>query len=163
MQETTFCNGEIEGIHPRRLKVHQDARGWLVELFRQDEIAKELWPVMAYVSQTAPGIVRGPHEHRDQSDHFVFIGSSTFRLYLWDNRPSSPTYRVRMCLEFPEGEVWAVVIPPGVVHAYRNVGSGPGLVFNCPNRLYAGWGRQAPVDEIRHEERPDHPFQIDGW
>jgi dTDP-4-dehydrorhamnose 3,5-epimerase len=71
MQETTFCNGEIDGIHPRRLKVHQDARGWLAELFRQDEIAEELWPVMAYVSQTAPGIVRGPHEHRDQSDHRV--------------------------------------------------------------------------------------------
>jgi dTDP-4-dehydrorhamnose 3,5-epimerase len=46
----------------------------------------------------------------------------------------------------------AVWIPPGVVHAYRNIGEVPGLVFNAPNRLYAGWGKHEPVDEIRHEE-----------
>jgi hypothetical protein len=28
-----------------------------------------------------------------------------------------------------------------VVHAYRNVGDVPGLVFNAPNRLYVGWGK----------------------
>ena len=43
----------------------------------------------------------------------------------------------------------AVWIPPGVVHAYRNVGTIPGLVFNSPNRLYAGYGKREPVDEIR--------------
>jgi dTDP-4-dehydrorhamnose 3,5-epimerase len=46
----------------------------------------------------------------------------------------------------------AVWVPPGVVHAYRNVGTVPGLVINAPNRLYAGWGKGEPVDEIRHEE-----------
>jgi dTDP-4-dehydrorhamnose 3,5-epimerase len=35
------------------------------------------------------------------------------------------------------------------------------VVFNCANQLYKGEGRKEPVDEIRHESRPDSPFQMD--
>ena len=54
-----------------------------------------------------------------------------------------------------------LIIPPGVVHAYKNVGGAAGIVFNCPNRLYKGPGRKEPVDEIRHEEDPDSRFRLD--
>ena len=47
---------------------------------------------MAYISQTLPGIVRGPHEHNDQTDYFAFIGPSDFELTLWDARAESPTF-----------------------------------------------------------------------
>lgn len=55
----------------------------------------------------------------------------------------------------------AVTIPAGVVHAYKNVGNVAGWVINCPNRLYAGEGKKEPVDEIRHEDDPTGPFQLD--
>jgi len=55
----------------------------------------------------------------------------------------------------------AVIIPPGVVHAYRNVGSVPGLVFNGPNKLYKGLERKELVDEIRHEDDPNTRFRLD--
>ena len=54
-----------------------------------------------------------------------------------------------------------VLVPKGVVHAYKNVGKTDGLVINCPNRLYAGWERKEPVDEIRHEEDDGAPFRLD--
>jgi dTDP-4-dehydrorhamnose 3,5-epimerase len=54
-----------------------------------------------------------------------------------------------------------VLVPPGIVHAYKNVSPVPGLVFNAPNQLYAGWAKQEPVDEIRHEDLPDSPFVLD--
>ena len=73
------------------LKFFHDARGWLVELFRHDQIDPKFHPVMAYVSQTKPGVARGPHEHADQADYFCFTGPSTFRVYLWDARKDSPT------------------------------------------------------------------------
>ena len=60
-----------------------------------------------------------------------------------------------------ESEPAMLIIPPGVVHAYRNVGSGQGVVFNCPNRLYKGWGRKEPVDEIRHEDDAASPYRLD--
>jgi dTDP-4-dehydrorhamnose 3,5-epimerase len=34
-------------------------------------------------------------------------------------------------------------------------------VFNAANRLYGGWLKQEPVDEIRHEKDPGSPFQLD--
>ena len=82
----SYIDGEIEGVVMRPLKVFNDSRGWLVELFRQDELVQEWWPVMTYVSQTLPGVTRGPHEHVDQTDGFAFLGPSDFKLFLWDIR-----------------------------------------------------------------------------
>ena len=156
-----FTPGEIDGVVIKDLVRFSDRRGWLVELFRQDEIPPEFMPAMAYVSMTEPGIARGPHEHRDQADFFAFLGPSTFRLTLWDNRQSSSTYGVRQILEAGEEHPRSVIIPAGVVHAYKNVGGKQGMVLNYPNRLFAGWGKGEPVDEIRHENDPTSNFLLD--
>src|SRR4051812_28400874 len=76
---------DISGVLIRPLKRYQDARGWLTELFRDDELPDEFRPVMSYLSVTHAGVARGPHEHVDQTDGFAFIDGS-YRLYLWDNR-----------------------------------------------------------------------------
>lgn len=149
----------IDGVLVTPLRYHDDARGWLTEIYRDDEMPVR--PAMAYVSQTHPGVARGPHEHRDQTDVFVFMGPSNFRIYLWDRRTDSPT--VGRSMRFEAGADWParVVVPPGVVHAYRNVGESEGLVINCPDRLYAGAGRREPVDEIRWEDDPSGQYRLD--
>ncbi len=152
----------IAGIVITPLKKNIDGRGWLVELFRRDELPSSFFPAMSYISMTKPGITRGPHEHRDQSDLFCFTGPSTFRLYLWDNRQGSPTFGMECQYEFGENQTAAVIVPPGVVHAYKNIGSVDGLVFNAPDRLYAGPDKKEPVDEIRHEDKMDTEFRIDS-
>ena len=152
---------DIKGVIIRELKQYNDERGWLTELFRHDDLDAEFHPVMSYVSMTKPGVARGPHEHVHQSDLFCFIGPSTFRLYLWDNRSDSPTHRVKTTLDLGESNPALVVVPPGVVHAYRNIGDGEGIVYNAPNRLYAGEGRQEEVDEIRHEDDPGSLYALD--
>jgi dTDP-4-dehydrorhamnose 3,5-epimerase len=157
----TFTDGEIDGVVIRPLKFYHDSRGWLVELFRQDEVSQEYWPVMTYVSQTLPGVTRGPHEHVDQTDGFAFVGPSDFRLFMWDIRSASPTRSHRKVVVLGSTNPAAVWIPPGVVHAYRNIGKIPGLVFNAPNRLYAGWDKKQPVDEIRHEDSEAGSFPMD--
>lgn len=156
-----FVAGEIAGLVVRPLTVRTDARGWLVELFRHDELDTELWPRMAYASMTSPGVTRGPHEHRDQADGFAFFGPSDFRLYTWDIRPGSPTRGHCQTLVVGQSNPTAVWIPPGIVHAYRNIGAVAGLVFNAPNRLYAGWNKAEPVDEIRHEDADPDMFPMD--
>jgi dTDP-4-dehydrorhamnose 3,5-epimerase len=156
--EPLVRGGPLSRVEVLPARQHRDARGWLAEIFRVDEVEEILLPRMAYVSMTSPGAVRGPHEHRQQTDWFCFVGPSDFRLTLWDARQGSPTRGGRMVVECGEGRPGLVVIPPGVVHAYRNIGPGEGLVFNCPNRLYAGPGRREPVDEIRHEDAPGSPY-----
>jgi len=157
----TFIDGPIDGVIVRPLQPHADSRGWLIELYRADELPSPYRPVMAYVSETLPGVARGPHAHAEQTDYFAFLGPGEFTLYLWDLRPQSPTRWRRMKLVVGESNKQSVVVPPGVVHAYQNTGQVPGWVFNAPNRLYAGEGKRGPVDEIRHEDRPDSPCRVE--
>jgi dTDP-4-dehydrorhamnose 3,5-epimerase len=156
-----FRDGPIDGLVLEPLKQYSDQRGWLVELFRDDDLGATNRPVMAYVSMTLPGVARGPHEHREQADRFCILGPSSFKLYLWDNRTGSSTYRNRQCLVAGEENPLSIVIPPGVAHAYKNVGDQPGLVYNLPDQLYAGWQRKQPVDEVRYEDDPETPFVLD--
>ena len=147
----------ISGCRITPLTKFTDERGWLAEVFRHDELPPALHPAMGYLSLTHPGIARGPHEHVDQTDLFVFF-DGTFRLYLWDNRQDSPTLGHRQFVDVGRAHPVVAIVPPGVVHAYRNIGETDALIFNCPNQLYAGEGKRSPVDEIRHENADDSPF-----
>jgi dTDP-4-dehydrorhamnose 3,5-epimerase len=139
----------LPNVTIRSLNKFADSRGWLAEIFREDEIPAELMPAMSYISVTLPGVARGPHEHVDQTDLFVFF-SGAYELHLWENRPGQPpAYEVH---HVGEDNPAAIFVPPGVVHAYRNVGEKEAFVLNLPNRLYAGRGKSEPVDEIRHED-----------
>lgn len=156
-----FKQGSIGGVRVREIQKYLDERGWLAELFRHDDMAEEFYPQMGYISLSEPGAERGPHEHVNQADFFCFIGPSTFKLRLWDNRRESETYGNVMTLLVGEDNPKSVLVPKGVVHAYRNVGSAAGVVLNFPNRLYMGAGRREVVDAIRHEDDPHTIFRMD--
>ncbi|MGB2869343.1 MAG: dTDP-4-dehydrorhamnose 3,5-epimerase family protein [Bacteroidota bacterium] len=156
-----FKPGSIQGVTIKAMTKFSDKRGWLMEFFRTDEVDSKFFPAMAYISSTMPGLTRGPHEHRDQADFFCFPGPSTFRIYLWDGRKESPSYGSKMAFDVGQSSPTIIIVPPGVVHAYKNIGSVDGVVINLPNRLYAGTGRKEPVDEIRHENDPGSPYTID--
>lgn len=159
MAQSTFMVTEtgIEGVVVRPLARHADGRGWLAELFRADELPEGFFPAMGYLSVTRPGVARGPHEHEAQTDAFAFMDGS-YELHLWENRPGRPDAQAVLHLgrDFPA----VVIVPPGVVHAYRNVGGEEAFVLNFPDRLYGGHGRQEPVDEIRHEDAADSRFRL---
>lgn len=157
-----FKDADIKDVVVYPLKRFSDDRGWLAELFRHDEIADEFHPAMSYISLTKPLIQRGPHEHVNQADLFCFLGPGNFMMRMWDNRADSETFQNRMTLIVGEDNPQAVIVPKGIVHAYKNVSSDrDGMVINCPNRLYMGSGKSEPVDEIRHEDDPETPYTMD--
>lgn len=157
---TSWTEGAIEGVQIRPARKYRDARGWLAEMFRSDELPAPLMPAMAYVSSTRPGVARGPHEHLKQTDLFAFFGPGSLALKLWDNRPESPTYGKWMRLTVGEDNPAVVVVPPRVIHGYRNISAVDAWVINLPNDLYAGKGRKQPVDEVRYEDQKDSPFVL---
>lgn len=161
MSDNDFRKGSIHDVTIKPLTKFIDERGWLAELFREDETAPDQMPVMAYISMTQPGVARGPHEHLEQTDWFCFIGPSNFKLYLWDARKDSPSCGIKQVVYAGADSPRMVIVPPGVVHAYRNIGMENGIVFNAPNRLYAGAGKKSPVDEIRHEDAAGSPYSLD--
>ena len=148
----------ISGVIIKKIEMFEDERGWLAEVFRKDEIDYD--PAMCYVSETKPGVKRGPHEHKRQMDFFVFVGPGKFKVYLWDNRKDSPTYKEKMELEAGEGEKKIIIVPPGVVHGYKCISVIPALCINLPNRLYKGIDKKDEIDEVRWENDPNSPFKI---
>ena len=148
----------IKGVVVKKLDKFEDERGWLAEIFREDET--DYKPVMSYVSMTKPGVVRGPHEHEFQSDCFVFVGPGSFEVHLWDRRDDSGSREEYMKIEAGEDNPCLIIVPPGVVHGYKCISDVPAMSINLPDKLYKGKGKKEEVDEIRWETREDSPYKI---
>ena len=149
----------IESVIIKKLERYSDERGWLCEVWRSDEAGHQ--PAMAYVSKTEPGVVRGPHEHKEQSDCFIFTGPGNFRVYLWENRQGKPGLHEPETLEAGEDNPAMIVVPPGVVHGYKCISKEPGYYVNLPSNLYKGKNKAEEVYEIRWEQDPSSPFKIE--
>ena len=145
------------GVVIKSLQSRGDVRGHLTELFRSDELPEGFLPGMGYISVTHPGVSRGPHEHVAQTDLFAFV-DGTYELRLWENRPGFEPWSAIISVGCDSPT--AVIVPPGVVHGYKNIGTSDAYVLNFPDKLYAGPHRGEPVDEIRHEEI-DSPYSMD--
>jgi dTDP-4-dehydrorhamnose 3,5-epimerase len=165
-------NSKIKGVCIFPLGKVEDDRGWLLELFRNDQLLEYHQPEMAYLSMTLPDVTRGPHEHEEQTDMFAFIGPGDFDVHLWERRIEEAPYSLgdskhgtndyihHETHRFGCNNPAAIIIPPGIVHAYKNVSEENGYVMNFPNRLYAGPGKIYPVDEVRHEEKHSGLFRL---
>ena len=155
-----FKRGDIEGVHVVKLVKFVDERGFLIETFREDMLPQKIQPQMSYVSYTEPGVSRGPHEHRHQTDVFAFIGPGNLKVVLWDNRKESATFGSTMTCFAGADNPLLMVVPPGVVHGYRNISKTErGMVINYPDKLFKGWDKKEPVDEIRHEDQGDEFYR----
>lgn len=148
----------IKDVVIKKLNKFNDERGWLCEIFREDEMNYQ--PAMSYVSVTNPGVIRGPHEHVSQFDLFVFVGPGRFELHLWDRRENSPTQGEYFKEVFGEDNPSAIIVPPGVVHGYKCVSDHDGWCINLPDKLYKGEGKKEEVDEIRWELDSESPYKI---
>jgi dTDP-4-dehydrorhamnose 3,5-epimerase len=148
----------INGVIIKKIAKNSDTRGWLAEIYRSDET--DFQPAMSYVSVTKPGVIRGPHEHKYQSDCFVFIGPGNFELHLWDGRAGSETKNRYLKIEAGESNPTLVIIPPGVVHGYKCVSDKDGWCINLPDKLYKGEGKKEEIDEIRWENEVGAKYKI---
>ena len=60
-----------------------------------------------------------------------------FKIMLWDNRSENRTYGNCMVVEGGEDTTIIVIVPPGVVHGYKNISDKVmGMVLNYPDKLY---------------------------
>ena len=149
----------ITGVIIKKLEKFEDDRGWIYEVYREDQ--DEVKPVMSYVSYTEQNIVRGPHEHEQQSDFFIFVGYGDFELYMWDNRKDSDTYKNHIKIVVGESNRCSVLIPPGVVHGYKAISHGGSFSINLPDKLYKGEEKKEEIDCVRHEDEKNSLFRIE--
>ncbi len=124
----------IEGVHIRNLKVIPDERGYLMEILRSD------WPEFerfgqVYITSCYPGIIKGWHYHKKQTDNFVCIKGMA-KVVLYDARADSPTFGLINEFFIGERNPVLIKIPPLVYHGFKAVGGSEAVILNVPTELY---------------------------
>ena len=128
----------IEGVKVKKLKVHGDDRGLLMEFLRNDD--KEFQKFgQVYLTLVKKDIAKGWHYHKVQTDHFVCVEGKAL-VALYDMREDSKTYKQSQdfILSAPdvEGEQLLVVIPNGVLHGFTAVDCEQAKIVNIPTETY---------------------------
>ena len=140
----------IEGVQTKKLKVIPDSRGRLMEMVRaDDEIFKGFGQV--YLTTTLPGVVKGWHLHKLQTDNVVCV-YGMIRLGLFDDRKDSPTYGVVNEFYLGVHNPLLVQIPPLVYHGWKCVSTEEALIVNTVTHTY---DYQEP-DEYRLDAHDNH-------
>ncbi|MBD3349294.1 MAG: dTDP-4-dehydrorhamnose 3,5-epimerase [Candidatus Eisenbacteria bacterium] len=124
----------IDGVEIKELRLIPDERGYLMEMLRSDDgIFRKFGQV--YLSIAYPGVVKGWHYHKVQTDYFTIV-KGMMKVVLYDGREESPTHGE--VNEFFLGELnpLLVVIPPGVLHGMKAIGDAPSYLVNCPTEPY---------------------------
>ena len=124
----------IEGIETKKLKVVRDYRGHLMEMLRADDKLFEKFG-QVYLSVCLPGVVKGWHYHKKQTDNFVIVNGNA-KVVLYDMRKDSSTKgRIQ---EFFVGEKnpMLIKIPPYIAHGMTPADNEPIFLINCPTEVY---------------------------
>lgn len=133
----------ISGVRIKNLHLIPDERGALMEMLRaDDELFIKFGQV--YVTTVYPGVVKGWHYHKIQTDNFVAV-KGMIKLVLYDNRQDSPTRGEVNEFFIGEKNRLLIQIPPHILHGFKGVGLDEAFIINVPTEPY---DRENP-DEYR--------------
>jgi len=141
----------IEGVRTRKLRLIPDERGYLMEMLRSDwEEFQQCGQV--YVTAVYPGVVKGWHYHKLQTDYFICVAGMA-KVVLYDGREDSPTHGEVNEFFMGTQNPMLLVIPPGVMHGFKGISPEIALIVNVPTELYN-------YDEPDEHRLPAHTDKI---
>jgi dTDP-4-dehydrorhamnose 3,5-epimerase len=135
----------IAGVRLAPLKVHPDDRGYFLELQRLGhglaaEFPAETTQISAALNYA--GAVKAFHYHLHQTDCWNPV-KGLLQVALVDLRPDATTFGLRNTIYVGPLRPWQVLIPPGVAHGYKVIGTEEALLVYMTDRFYN------PADEGR--------------
>ncbi len=133
----------ISGVVVKPLRVIPDERGYLMEILRADDPFFEKFG-QSYLTVAYPGVVKGWHYHKVQVDHFCVVKGMA-KVVLYDSREDSPTKGEVNEYYMGEKNPILLLIPAGVLHGMKGIGTEPALLLNTPTETY----NYASPDEYR--------------
>ena len=135
----------IAGVRAQAIAIWPDDRGYFLEVARMGEgLAREFPMESTQVSAALsyPGTIKAFHFHKHQTDCWVPVGGM-LQVALVDLRRHSPTFGARNTLYLGSLRPWQLLVPPGVAHGYKVIGTEPAVLVYVTNRFYD------PLDEGR--------------
>jgi len=151
----------IAGVVIEPLRVFADDRGFFAEVARlgRPGIAEEMLPdsnrqIQVSITLTYPGVIKAIHYHFKQRDLWVPV-SGMMQVFLYDLRRGSKSFGWINTLYVGRFRPWEILIPPGVAHGYKALGTEPAQLLYLTDRYYD------PADEGRLPY--DHPEIAYDW
>ena len=140
----------VEGAQVDPVALWPDDRGHFLEVQRIGcGVARHFPPSSTQVSATAtyPGVVKAFHYHLRQYDCWTVV-KGMLQVALVDLRRQSSTFGMKNTLYVGTLRPWQILIPPGIGHGYKVIGTEPAMLVYVTNRFYN------PKDEgrIPHNE-----------
>lgn len=128
----------IQGVEIAPAAVWADDRGYFLEVARIGRglpagFPPETTQVSAALSY--PGAIKAFHFHRKQTDFWTVV-KGMFQVALVDLRPDSPTFGRKNTLYAGVLRPWQILIPPGVGHGYKVIGTEPAMLVYLTDRFY---------------------------
>jgi len=131
---TAYGEGKIPGVYYKKLAMHSDDRGMLLEVLRRDDPFYEEVKQTTY-TEAYPGVIKAFHWHRRQKDLW-FFSSGMAQVVLHDLREGSPTRGKTEVYFMGERNPLLLCIPEHVAHGYRVLGSKPACLFYHTTDVY---------------------------
>jgi dTDP-4-dehydrorhamnose 3,5-epimerase len=132
----------IAGVAIEPLQIHPDDRGFFAELARlgSSGIAAQMISdgrnqIQISTTLTYPGTIKAIHYHYHQTDLWAPI-AGMLQAFLYDLRRSSKTFGEINTLYVGQHRPWEILIPPGVAHGYKVLGTQPAQLLYVTDRFY---------------------------
>jgi dTDP-4-dehydrorhamnose 3,5-epimerase len=135
----------LAGVRVDPIAIWPDDRGHFLEVLRVGHgLAADFPAATSQVSATLtyPGVVKAFHHHLRQYDCWTVV-KGMIQVALADLRRDSPTFGQRNTMYVGEKRQWQVLIPPGVAHGYKVIGTEPAVLVYVTSAFYD------PSDECR--------------
>ena len=128
----------IAGVRVDPLRLYPDDRGYFMEVQRMGRGLAAAFPAattQVSVAVNYPGTVKAFHYHLHQTDCWNPV-KGAIQVALADLRIGSPTFGARNTLYLGTLRPWQILIPPGVAHGYKVIGSEESLLVYLTDRFY---------------------------
>lgn len=128
----------IAGVRAFPYPVWPDDRGYFLEVVRMGQGLPANFPLESTQVSAAlsyPGTIKAFHFHQRQTDCWVPV-EGMLQVALVDMRPQSVTFGLRNTLYIGAIRRWQLLIPPGVAHGYKVIGTAPAMLVYLTDRFY---------------------------
>jgi dTDP-4-dehydrorhamnose 3,5-epimerase len=132
------ANGLIAGVRVQPFPVYPDDRGYFLEVHRMGRGLAADFPAASTQISAAlnyPGTIKAFHYHLHQTDCWAPV-KGLMQVVLADLRVGSPTFGLRNTMYVGTLRPWQILIPPGVAHGYKVIGSEESLLVYLTDRFY---------------------------
>jgi dTDP-4-dehydrorhamnose 3,5-epimerase len=128
----------IAGVRIHPYAAFPDDRGYFFEIARLGQGLPAAFPresTQVSAALSYPGIIKAFHFHLRQTDCWVPL-EGMLQIALVDLRQESPTFGVRNTLYVGVQRRWQILVPPGIAHGYKVIGTGPAMLVYLTDRYY---------------------------